>query len=306
MNFAEAVEEYLAHRRAEGTAYTNQAGCLRSLAALVGNKDLERLRTEDLGDYFRAEGFIQATVSKRFTLIAKFMKFHQDRGRATAFKMPPRPRYIPQEFTSHIYTPVEVRNILDASRSKKQGTIPAETFETLVLFLYATGCSLYSAVQLRAEHLDLDKGVATVENQRGNGSRTIPLNQSLLDVLAKYVSWKSAREIRGGSFFVRRDGTSLVISTFGLHFRTILRAAQCCRRDGFHDRPRLHDFRATFAVQRISEWIKSGADLGRMLPALAAYMGMVDLTVTEQYLTLSPERFRKELQKLSASTQSAI
>jgi len=61
----------------------------------------------------------------------------------------------------------------------------------------------------------------------------------------------------------------------------------------------MHDLRPSFAVHRIASWIKSGADLNRMLPALAAYMGLVGLTTTERYMALTPERFRKELVKLS-------
>jgi hypothetical protein len=36
-----------------------------------------------------------------------------------------------------------------------------------------------------------------------------------------------------------------------------------------------------------------------MLPALAAYMGQVGLGATDRYFHLTPERFRKELNKLS-------
>ena len=36
-----------------------------------------------------------------------------------------------------------------------------------------------------------------------------------------------------------------------------------------------------------------------MLPALAAYMGHSGLWATERYLLMSPERFRKPLNKLS-------
>jgi hypothetical protein len=36
-----------------------------------------------------------------------------------------------------------------------------------------------------------------------------------------------------------------------------------------------------------------------MLPALAAYMGQVGLGSTERYLSMTPERFRKQLDKLS-------
>lgn len=306
MNLLEATELYLAHRRAEGIAYKNQAGCLRSLCSRSENKDIDELRIEDLHSYLRADGLTHATVSKRFTLVAKFIQFHQDRGRATSFKMPLRPRHSPQVFTPHIYTSTEVRNILVASRGRAHGSIPTQTFEALILFLYATGSSLFSAMHLRDEDLDVERSNVTLENQRSNGKRTIPLNQQLVATLVEYASWKSSNSIEGGSFFVRADRSPLVKETVGSNFRSILKAARCVRRDGSHCRPRMHDFRATFAVQRISGWIRDGEDLGTMLPALAAYMGMIDLTVTERYLALSPERFRKELQKLSASTQSAV
>ena len=71
------------------------------------------------------------------------------------------------------------------------------------------------------------------------------------------------------------------------------------RNDGAIYEPRLHDLRSTFAVHRITSWIKNGADMNRMLPALSAYMGQVGLASTERYLFLTPERFRKELDKLS-------
>jgi integrase/recombinase XerD len=71
------------------------------------------------------------------------------------------------------------------------------------------------------------------------------------------------------------------------------------RNDGTVYRPRMLDLRSTFAVHRISSWIKQGADLNRLLPALAAYMGTASPESSEKYLSLTPERFRKELNKLS-------
>ncbi len=61
----------------------------------------------------------------------------------------------------------------------------------------------------------------------------------------------------------------------------------------------MHDLRHTFAVHRITSWIKHGAELNRMLPALAVYMGQSGLGSTERYLSLTPERFRTQLMKLS-------
>jgi hypothetical protein len=54
-----------------------------------------------------------------------------------------------------------------------------------------------------------------------------------------------------------------------------------------------------WTVHRLTAWFKQGADLNRMLPALSAYLGQVGLGSTERYLSITPERFRKQLVKLS-------
>jgi len=63
--------------------------------------------------------------------------------------------------------------------------------------------------------------------------------------------------------------------------------------------PRMQDLRYTFAVHRLTAWFKHGADMGRMIPALSTYMGQHDLSASERYLRLTPERFRAQLNKLS-------
>ena len=61
----------------------------------------------------------------------------------------------------------------------------------------------------------------------------------------------------------------------------------------------MQDFRPTFAVHRITCWMRTRANLNRLLPALAVYMGHANLHTTQKYLFMTPERFRKQLNKLS-------
>jgi integrase len=69
-----------------------------------------------------------------------------------------------------------------------------------------------------------------------------------------------------------------------------LRRIACVeRRDDSYFQPRLHDLRHTFAVHRLTEWYRQNADLQRMLPALSTYLGHVDLSATQRYLTMTPE-----------------
>jgi hypothetical protein len=81
-------------------------------------------------------------------------------------------------------------------------------------------------------------------------------------------------------------------------FTRLCAHAEIYRRDGTRRTPRLYDLRNSFAVHRITAWLRSGAKLSVMLPALAAYMGHLCLESTERYFFMTPERYRKELCKL--------
>ena len=61
------------------------------------------------------------------------------------------------------------------------------------------------------------------------------------------------------------------------------------RDDGARYQPRLHDLRHTAAVHRLIAWYRAGADVQRLLPHLATYLGHVDLASTQRYLTMTPE-----------------
>src|ERR1035441_6647811 len=81
------------------------------------------------------------------------------------------------------------------------------------------------------------------------------------------------------------------------NLRKVCKIALLRRHDGSEDQPSMQDFRPTFAVHRITSWIRNGADLNRLLPALAVYMGQVGLSSTQKYLCRS-EVHTSELQSL--------
>ena len=302
MRITEAVELYIDRRHVEGFTFVNQAGRLRAFGKHVGDIEVECVRPEQVTSFLRSGALSDISFRERHASIARLIDFWQLRGEMPRFVMPSRPKYVHQLFTPYVYTSLDIRKLLRATFSPDQGarrTIPPETMRALLLFLYGTGSTLLSCVALRAEDLDLGTALVTLTNRRGHGSRTVPINRDLISILRRYLDWKYRKGFAGSVLFVQQDGKPLTVSTVGSYFRKLLELANCHRTDGFCCRPRLYDFRATFAVRRITTWIKSGDDLGRKLPALAAYMGQIDLTTTERFLTLSPERFRKELDKLS-------
>ena len=62
-------------------------------------------------------------------------------------------------------------------------------------------------------------------------------------------------------------------------------------------RMRIHDFRHTFAVNRIVSWQKQGIDVQSHLPFLATYLGHVGIRETSYYLETSEQILQKTLLK---------
>jgi site-specific recombinase XerD len=105
--------------------------------------------------------------------------------------------------------------------------------------------------------------------------------------------------ISSPQFFLTKDRSQIKAGTASKTFQKVRKKAGVARDDGARYQPRMQDLRYTFAVHRLTAWFKHGADMGRMIPALSAYMGHHDLGAAERYLRLTPERFRTQLNKLS-------
>jgi integrase/recombinase XerD len=63
-------------------------------------------------------------------------------------------------------------------------------------------------------------------------------------------------------------------------------------------RPRLHDFRHTFAVNTLLSWYRGGDDVAAKLPLLSTFLGHVDPAATYWYLSAVPELLALAAQRL--------
>ena len=64
-------------------------------------------------------------------------------------------------------------------------------------------------------------------------------------------------------------------------------------------RRRLHDLRHTAAVHRVVAWYRTGQDVQRLLPQLAAYLGHLDIRSTQRYLQMTPELLQAASQRFA-------
>lgn len=90
----------------------------------------------------------------------------------------------------------------------------------------------------------------------------------------------------------RSNENSLTLDTELKNFLTrnrLRKIAEVHRQDGGRYQPRLHDLRHSFAVHRLVGWYRTGADVNLMLPKLSTYLGHLQMSHTQKYLTMTPE-----------------
>jgi integrase/recombinase XerD len=302
VNLVAAVETYVKRKRAEGLTYGSSVSYLVALGKLLGNVPLESITPREVLTFLDSPRASSGTWIAKYRLLQGFFDFWLARHEIDALPMPVKRNISQHSFIRHVYTQTEIRNLLKAVRGCQQadrcGIDPA-TFRAFLIFIYGTGVMVGEALRLLIEDVDLKKGFVTIHRNRHKRSRTIPICSDLINVLKISSVRRRQQETAEQHFFLNKRGEALNSSAVERTFKRLRRFSGTRRHDDADIQPRMYDLRHTFAVHRIAGWIKHGADLNRMLPALAAYMGLADLRSIERYLSLTPERFRTQLSKLS-------
>jgi integrase len=206
--------------------------------------------------------------------------------------MPPTaPKYTPS-FVPYIYSRRELRQLLEAvprCQRNVECRISATTLRTLLLILYGTGMRVGEALRLRLVDVDLDNSVITIRGTKFYKSRLVPLGRDVVRLLREYLAAPGRWNQHYQPVFQSRLKNAIGHKLVETAFRRLCGLAGVRRSDASSHQPRLHDLRHTFAVHRLTEWYRKGADVQPLLPALSTYLGHVDLRSTQCYLTMTPE-----------------
>jgi len=305
MKLLDGVRTYVEGKRSGGADYAEGTKNLASFCRHAGNVHLSSIRVHHVASFLDGPQTSAATWRHKYNLLKNFFLFWVARSAMPALPLPPArpPAATTTTFVPYIYARAEIRLLLSTVRSSQEKDsckIDARTLRALLLFLYGTGALVGEARRLLREDVDLKRRLITIRSTRFNRSRQIPIGPDLYNVLRHYHTTNYRNEkMKAPQFFLNKEGNSLNEVTVAKTFQRLRRMAGIVRLDDARYQPRLHDLRHTFAVHRLTTWIKHGADLNRMIPALSAYIGQVGLSSTGRYLSLTPERFRTQLNKLS-------
>lgn len=146
---------------------------------------------------------------------------------------------------------------------------------------------LLRSLRLRVKDVNLEKKTFTILNAKNHKERIIPIHENTIKRLQEYMI---AEEIyRDDQYiFSNRYGNHIDKKTVDYFFLRFLHLAGIPHPD---DGPRVHDFRHTFCVHRLRDWVLEGKDINALFPYLCAYMGHADTRCTEYYLRLTADLF---------------
>jgi site-specific recombinase XerD len=167
------------------------------------------------------------------------------------------------------------------------------------LLLYAVGLRISEALSLQLTNVDLSAGVLTIRESKFYKTRLVPMSPALTGTVGEYVARRAKQHPTqfGGALFLTRAGTPVARHTAENVFCRLRVRAGVLRHDGGRHQPRLHDLRHAFAVHRLISWYRQGADVQRLLPQLATYLGHINIAATQRYLTLTPELLHEASQR---------
>jgi integrase/recombinase XerD len=200
-----------------------------------------------------------------------------------------------------LYSPADISALMAATRSIRNRFV-AVTIETLIGLLAATGMRVGEVLRLDVDDVDWARGVIVVRDSKFERSREVPLHATTLQALAAYACLRDRRhrQPHSPSFFVNRNGRRLGYRSTCDLFRRFAREAGLQPRSA-RCRPRLHDFRHTFACDTLEEWYRADADVQALLPVLSTFLGHLDPISTYWYLSGKPELLALAAERLTAS-----
>lgn len=286
------IDEFLAFKRSLGFKYGRGEFILRSFERFTRLHANRRQRTcldDMLAQWLaRIDGRAPVTVALDLGVVRQLC-LHKRRHDPHCF-VPDRswaPQTAKTKFLPHIFSRLEVRQILRAALDYDGRNLSGRTLHTFILVLYCTGLRPGEGARLQVADVNLDTDTFTIKESKGK-SRLVPFRDDLGRELAAYRAERESLAGRHNSFWTRRDGRPISEQVTSCAIRRLFRQLGLKPSHG-RIGPRPYDFRHTFAVGRLTQWYKQGVDIQAHLPWLSAYMGHDNVLGTEVYLNATPE-----------------
>ncbi len=294
MTLNEAIGSYVALKRSLGAVFSAETRILNSFARVLGDIPLDTIDAQATHAFCRGTGPPTRWWERKHQALRGFFAYLVTRGYLTASLLSePAPR-IPRSFEPYIYSRDELQRLLDATAILEDSRSPLQhtTFRTLLLILYGAGLRPSEGLRLRCCDVDLDEHLLAIWDTKFFKSRLVPVGTAFSAALGTYHKARRRLPMPAGArsaFFASHTGKAVTLGRLERVFVRLREHAGVQNPPGARWQPRLHDLRHAFAVHRLIAWYREGADVQACLPLLSTYLGHVNVSGTQAYLTMTPE-----------------
>lgn len=308
MRLHDLVETYIAFKRALGMRLCSEAGVLRAFCRAMGQIDVADVKPEAVRAFIAGTGPVTTNWKQKSSVLRSFYRYAIGRGFAAASPLPTTIPKFPPSKTPYIYSSADLKRLLVATDMLQTPRAPfrALVFRTLLLLLYGTGMRIGEALSLTLHDVDLVDHVITVRDTKFFKTRLVPTGPRLTQELAAYACRRRQLPMPAGeasAFFAIGTGKRWHCAVVEELFRRVRKFAGIERQGRARYQPRLHDIRHTATQHRLIAWYRAGADVQRLLPQLATYLGHVNLDSTQYYLSMTPELLHEASQRFEHYAQ---
>jgi site-specific recombinase XerD len=256
--------------------------------------DIGEIRAEQVGLFLAGTGPVNRYWRRKYDTLRGLYRYAISRGVVDHVPLPATVPKMPERFVPYIYSADELQRLINPTAPEQIGfrKLQPHTLRAVLLLLYGAGLRIGEAVALTLQDVDLGAAVITIRDTKFHKTRLVPIGLKLNQAMAQYAAQRKEAghsQSADAAFFVLRRGGPLSVQIVQQAFVRLRKYAGVGRADGARYQPRLHDMRHSFAVRRLTSWYQQGADVQKLLPYLATYLGHVSIAATQVYLTMTPE-----------------
>ena len=311
MNLAQVAHDYVALKQSMGSRFRTEATILKAFCKAVGDVAIADVAPQQVESYLAGTGPVTRYWHRKYEALSGFYRFALGRGYVTLSPLPKTVPKRPSPFRPYIFPETELCRLFKAAGEFEtpRAALQGATLRPLLLLLYGAGLRISEALALTLGDVDLAAGLLTIHESKFYKTRLVPIGPRLTATLRAYADDRRRQghaNDPAGPFFVTRTGTAVTRGMAEQAFVRLRTIAGIAREDGARYQPRLHDLRHAMAVHRLVAWYREGADVQRLLPQLATYLGHVDVAATQRYLTMTPELLREASRRFERYAQPEV
>jgi integrase/recombinase XerD len=293
MKLGQVVEQYITLKESLGFRFRTERRILKGFNKAMGKVSVGQVSPPAVRTYLDGHGPVTTYWMRKWGTLRGLYRFALARGLARRCPLPANAPKVEVSFTPYIYSQPELRRLLQAITPERTKGLSPATTRTLLLLLYGAGLRISEALKLEQADVDVKERLLHVRESKFFKSRLVPIGPKLAKVLEDYEKGRPAGNDSNCRFLRANKGTPVSCATAERIFRALRLAADVKRTDGARYQPRLHDLRHAMATHCLVSWYHQGADVQSLLVKLSAYLGHVDISGTQKYLTMTPD-FREQ------------